>query len=309
MTQPAQFVTEEIASQPQMWRQAAELAPTVVGALPGAGERIAVVGCGTSWFIAQAYAAYREEAGQGVTDAFAASEFPAGRAGEYARIVAITRSGTTTEVLQLLQQLGSAVPRTVLVGDPDSPAATDTTLSEHRVVLDFADEKSVVQTRFATSALALLRAGLGEDLTAAIADAETALAAQLPTGWQDKRQFVYLGHGPTVGLANEAALKMREAAIAWAESYPAYDFRHGPIAVPDAQSLVWILGETPDGLVPQIEATGATVEHGSPLDPMAELVRAQRLAIALALHRGYDPDTPRNLTRSIVLDGAAQGSR
>ncbi len=67
----------EIASQPESWRRA--VADVPAGALPRPGERVAVVGCGTSWFIAMAYAALRERAGQGETDAFAASEVPAGR--------------------------------------------------------------------------------------------------------------------------------------------------------------------------------------------------------------------------------------
>ena len=64
----------EIASQPECWRRAVALLPDVAGLLPAAGERVAVAGCGTSWFIAQSYAAAREAAGQGETDAFAASE-------------------------------------------------------------------------------------------------------------------------------------------------------------------------------------------------------------------------------------------
>ena len=67
----------EIASQPACWQRAAELAAGPAAALlPAAGERVAVVGCGTSWFIAQSYAAAREAAGHGETDAFAASEMP-----------------------------------------------------------------------------------------------------------------------------------------------------------------------------------------------------------------------------------------
>ena len=93
----------EIASQPACWLRAAELAGDVAGQLPARGERVAVVGCGTSWFIAQSYAAARETAGQGETDAFAASEMPAGR--RYDRVLALSRSGTTTEILDLLGRL------------------------------------------------------------------------------------------------------------------------------------------------------------------------------------------------------------
>src|SRR5262245_40419037 len=90
-------VDEEIASQPRCWQRAAELAAVSAMVLPRRGHRVAAAGCGTSWFIAQAYAVLREEAGHGETDAYAASQFPSGR--HYDRIVAITRSGTTTEVL------------------------------------------------------------------------------------------------------------------------------------------------------------------------------------------------------------------
>ena len=71
---------QEVASQPACWRHAARLAADVAGSLPAPGERVAVAGCGTSWFMAQSYAAAREQAGHGETDAFAASEMPAGRA-------------------------------------------------------------------------------------------------------------------------------------------------------------------------------------------------------------------------------------
>lgn len=294
-SEPAAYVLAEINTQPEMWRRAVEVAHQSVGLLPAVGERVAVVGCGTSWFVGQAYAAMREEAGLGLTDAFAASEFPAGR--RYDLILAITRSGTTTEVLDLLAALPADQRSLAIVGDPDSPGATAGT---RNILLPFADEQSVVQTRFATSTLALLRAGLGEDLTPAIAEADVALTAELPPGWQDKVQFTFLGTGAAVGLANEAALKMRESALAWAESYPSYDYRHGPISLAEPHTLVWSIGTPPPGLVAQIAATGASV-HVSPGDPMATLVHIQRLAVELALHRGLDPDAPRNLTRSIVL--------
>jgi fructoselysine-6-P-deglycase FrlB-like protein len=63
---------------------------------------------------------------------------------------------------------------------------------------------------------------------------------------------------------------------------------------------VWVFGPAPVGLAADIEATGAALEL-SKVDPLVELVRAQRLAVELATARGLEPDTPRNLTRSIIL--------
>ncbi|WP_326768356.1 sugar isomerase [Streptomyces sp. NBC_01591] len=292
------FVEIETASQPECWRRAAELAQTQSAALPATGERIAVVGCGTSFYMAQAYAALREESGQGESDAFAASEFPFGRG--YDRVVALTRSGTTTEVLELLDRLRGTTRTVAISADPNTPVMT---AADDIVVLDFADEQSVVQTRFATTALTLLRAHLGLHTEDVVRDAETALAEPLPEGLVDCTQFSFLGRGWTAGLANEAALKMKEASLSWTESYPAMEYRHGPISIATTGTATWMFGTAPEGLADQVLATGARwVESG--LDPLAELVRVQRLAVARAAARGLDPDSPRHLTRSVVLTDA-----
>ncbi len=76
--------------------------------------------------------------------------------------------------------------------------------------------------------------------------------------------------------------------------------RHGPIAIAQPGRAVWALGPLPDGLADDITRTSATLVH-SGRDPLAELVLAQRFAIASAAHRGLDPDHPRSLTRSVVL--------
>ncbi len=288
-------VEDELNSQPECWTRAAVEATGLPGLLPAPGERVAVTGCGTSYFMAQAYAALREGAGGGETDAFAASEFPYGRS--YDRVVALTRSGTTTEVLDLLGRLKGHTPTTAITADPDTPVMT---AADEVVVLDYADERSVVQTRFATTALTLLRTDLGLHTDAVVADARTALAGELPQGLVDCTQFTFLGRGWTVGLANEAALKMREASLAWTEAYPAMEYRHGPISITTASTATWMFGEAPDGLADQVHATGGLWIEGR-LDPLAELVRAQRLAVAVAAARGLDPDRPRHLTRSVIL--------
>ncbi|MFD4637006.1 SIS domain-containing protein [Lentzea sp. NPDC058436] len=294
----AQHTAAEIATQPGCWRRAVALAaaPDVVVALPRHGERVAVVGCGTSLFMAQAYARLREDAGHGETDAFAASEFPFGRT--YDRVVALTRSGTTTEVIDVVRRL--TVPTTAIVGTPGTPV---TALADQVVALEFADERSVVQTRFATTALVLLRTHLGESLERAILDAEQALAEPVPADLVQRDQFTFLGGAPwTTGLAAEAALKMREASLSWTESYPAAEYRHGPIAITDEGSLVWVFGPAPEGLDSDVAATGGRW-LARDRDPLAELVSVHRLAVEVALLRGLDPDTPRNLSRSVILDG------
>src|ERR1700759_4286060 len=117
-----------------MWRQAADLLPEGSGQLPASGDRVAIVGCGTSYFIAQAVAAARETAGHGETDAFVASEMPTGR--RYDLVLAIWRSGATTEVVRCLQPLPAGVRSLAVSAVPGTPvveAASDA------IVLAFAD--------------------------------------------------------------------------------------------------------------------------------------------------------------------------
>jgi fructoselysine-6-P-deglycase FrlB-like protein len=288
-------ITSEIASQPALWRKAGGVAAAAAGLLPAPGEPAAAIGCGTSHHIAQAYAVLREERNLGTTDAAIASELSPHRS--YGRVVAISRSGTTTEVLRTLERLSGSVATVAITAVPGSPVASS---ADHTIVLDFANEQSVVQTRFATTALALLRAHIGDPLEAAVADGEAALAGPLPVEPAEFGQFVFLGQGWTVGLANEAALKLREAASAWTEAYPAMEYRHGPISAAGRGTLVWAIGPVDPGVLADAADTGATiVDRGS--DPMAELVLIQRMAVELAEAHGLDPDHPKHLTRSVVL--------
>ena len=288
-------LTDEIASQPQCWAKTIEMADSAGPALPLPGERVAVIGCGSSLNVARCYAALREAAGHGETDAFAASEVPATR--RYDRMVYVSRTGTTTEVLQALRRVRPGVRTTAITADPDSPLVRE---AGTVVLLDFADERSVVSSRFITCSMVLLRAHLGADLRALPDAAARELARPLPPGLADRTEFTLLGRGWAAAVADEAALKLREASRTWAESYPAMEYRHGPISVSDESTVVWALGDAPPGLLADARHTGALV-IASDADPLAALIGAQRLAAVLAERKGIDPDEPRALSRSVIL--------
>jgi fructoselysine-6-P-deglycase FrlB-like protein len=95
-------------------------------------------------------------------------------------------------------------------------------------------------------------------------------------------------------------LKLREAAQAWTEAYPVFEYRHGPISIAGPGAAVWFIGAPTDGIAERVAEVGGTVVAPD-LDPLASLVLAQRTAVALAEAAGLDPDNPRNLTRSVVL--------
>jgi fructoselysine-6-P-deglycase FrlB-like protein len=81
------------------------------------------------------------------------------------------------------------------------------------------------------------------------------------------------------------------------------EYRHGPIALAGRLTAAWFLGDAPRGLEDELADTGAAVIR-SALDPLAQLVQVQRIAVAFAKARGLDPDSPPHLSRSIVLEGA-----
>ena len=287
----------ELATQPQDWLDARDLAREHADLLPRPGERVAILGCGSSLYVAEAIASLRESAGLGETDAWPAGDPVLAR--PYDRVVAISRSGTTTEVLQALRWLDGRVPVTAITADPTSPIAD----LGQVVSLASIDEQSVVQSRTATTALALLRWHLGHDLTAAADDARGVLA--LDDAWFDEvraaEQISFVGMGWTYGVAEEAALKLKESTQSWTDAWQQTEYRHGPISIAAPGRAVWAFGPLVPRFARDVAATGATLVH-SDLDPLAELVKVHRLCVLRAADRGLDPDRPRNLTRSIILD-------
>ncbi len=135
-----------------------------------------------------------------------------------------------------------------------------------------------------------------------VKQAEGVLSGAVPAV-EPAEQYTFVGAGWAHGIAREAALKMREAAQLWTEAYPQMEYRHGPIAIAEPGRAVWVFGEPVAGLLDDLAATGAGVVCDD-LDPVADLVRAQLLAVRQAESRGLDPDRPRHLTRSVVLDAS-----
>jgi fructoselysine-6-P-deglycase FrlB-like protein len=266
---------------------------------------VAAIGCGSSLNVAHCYAALREAAGQGETDAFPASEVPATRG--YDRLVYISRTGTTTEVLDALRRAPRDTPTTAVTAAAEAALAQE---AGHVVLLGFADERSVVSSRFITSSIVLFRAHLAAapgarpqtraEVRALPAAAALEVDRPLPPELTDRTEFTFLGCGWAAAVAAEAALKLREASRTWAESYPAMEYRHGPISVSDENTVVWALGEVPADLLADARHTGATV-IASGADPLVSLIGAQRLAAALAERKDIDPDQPRALSRSVIL--------
>ncbi|WP_239003646.1 SIS domain-containing protein [Nocardia panacis] len=295
---PAPHLAAEIATQPDDWTRAATTAAEYKAVLPQPGERVAVIGCGTSLFMSRAISALREGSGHGLTDAWPASQVRFGR--DYDRYLVICRSGTTTEVVNAMRRIPDGVPRTVICSSPGTPVLD---LADP-VLIQEVDEKSVVQTRFATTALAILRWHLGEDLHPAIAAARAVLAedpAESLAAVRRAEQISFVGMDFAAAIADEAGLKLRESCQSWTEGYPATEWRHGPISIAAPGRAVWAFGPLEPNFAADVAITGAHLEHRD-IDPMADLVRVHQLCVLRAADLGLDPDHPRSLARSVVLD-------
>jgi len=289
----------ELATQPDMWRRAAGTSEAELALLPQPGEPAIVLGCGTSYYVGEAYARRRVAAGLGQTRAAIPSEVDAIAPGE--TVVLLSRSGKTGDLVSLGQELKSTHRVVTIAGEARTPIAD--LVPGSSILLDYADEQSVMQTRFATTGLALLRRSLGEDVDALARQGETALASPLPLSDEALARLthvVFLGTKWSAGLAQEAALKIREAAGFWTEAYPLFEYQHGPISCAGPTSLVWSLTDVPDSVAVDIKATGAELAV-TPVDAQAEMIRVHRLAVELAFREGRDPDSPPHLSRAVEV--------
>jgi len=294
----------EILSQPELWEKALAQSREVAGWLRDrTGAGLVLVGAGSSYYVGLMAAAYLESRGVAQARAVPASEYAA-RPGELA--ILISRSGTTTEVLEALEAAkGAGCLPVALTGEPASPLAQ---AAEHVISLDYVREESVVQTGSATTAMVLFRAAadrlagqpppehLPEDLRRSLEEDAQALT--------EHDHVVVLGSGWRYGVACEAALKLQEMARMWTERYVPLEYRHGPLSCAGPRTWVEILdppGDRMTALARDIEKTGARA-HIAGTDPLVALVRLQRMALRTALHRGLNPDRPMHLTRSVVLE-------
>jgi len=155
------------------------------------------------------------------------------------------------------------------------------------------------------------------------------LARELAKVMAEKRSAFYLGRGPAYPVAMEGALKLKEVSYLHAEAYPAGESKHGPIAlVEEGFPVVFTAlsradGESLASNVEEMAARGAWRIAVAPRDLEEILGRAdvrfpmpptspwaaaalyviphQLLAYYTAVFRGYDPDKPRNLAKTVTV--------
>ena len=256
----------EIVSQPGTWRAAlasfAESEEALQAWLRDLGARqIVVVGCGSTYYLAQSASACLSRAAGVTAVALPSSElwlYPELGHPRTAALVAISRSGTTTETLWAVDRFresgGGPVlaitcyPASALAGQADMvlgiPAAQEHSIAQTRSFTSMLLTSQALAARMARSpsGLAPLQAlpGALEQLMERIGD----LPAELG---QDKsiREMVFLGGGALFGLASEAMLKTMEMSQTEARAFHPMEYRHGPMSLVGRDTLmVGLLSDT-----------------------------------------------------------------
>src|SRR5580658_2642276 len=218
------------------------------------------IGCGSSFYLAQAAAASWSILTGEKSRALPASEitlfpqlFPAP-----SQPVVITRSGYTSEALQAAEYLETKLHLQTLAitcgtGTPIEKIAL------HCIKLPAADEKSTVMTRSFTSmlitlqSLAAIRGKRGEFLEALgkLSDQVTgrlnAIHSTIKSLAESRTfaDYVFLGQGPFFGIAQESMLKVKEMSCSYAQCFHTLEFRHGPKSIVSPDTLItFIISET-----------------------------------------------------------------
>ncbi len=289
-------------------------------------KTVVFVGCGTSYYLAQAIAAATNDAGQNAI-AVPAAEWT-DRPGSYladlegAVVVGLSRSGTTTETIEALRVSRELGLSTIALScEPDS---TILQVAERGIHLPTDKREGIVMT---VSASLMLLAGLrmaGVPVTEAnIADAERVLSAISKVADKavaGRRHFVTLGAGALYGIANEASLKLQEMSLSISQAFHPLEYRHGPISLVDGVSMIVLLYSSltqarEEKVAQDVSAKGAfvvgiggrgdvkiDVSTQGPARALAVLPALQLLGEKVACAKNLDTETPRHLTKVVVLN-------
>lgn len=338
MTSLQEYATyKEIKSQPEAWAQALEV--TRGASLPRADDyqQVIFTGCGSTYYLSLAAAAlYQELTG------CAARAVPGGElllnprtvlTDQRTLLVAISRSGTTTETVKAVEKFKAEKRGDVVVISNYDEILSQ--CADVNIVIDKGQEESVAQTRsfasmFVAATAFCARMTGRTDLVNAMSNLTEAgnrvigkyesFAKELGANLNFDR-FYFLGSGIRYGLACEVNLKMKEMTLTHSEPFHFLEFRHGPMSMANENAVV--IGMLSDvnrvheaKVLSEMKMLGATVTGFGEADAdvefesgIPESVRGtlylpvlQLMAFYRSLAKGLNPDRPNNLTAVIKLD-------
>lgn len=332
----------EIASQTEAWSGAHESVKAAAADIKTLWQRgdydsVIFTGCGSTYYLSMTAANLFQTATGVNSRAVPASELllhpEAIYAGKKPLLVAISRSATTTETVQAVENFKRIHAGDVVVIScyDDKPLNALATIN---LSASAGQEISVAQTRSFSAMLVM-----AEGLAAAVRDGDYAIPAfnEDAAAWVKEAEqhasayaaadrferIFYLGSGALYGLACEGMLKMKEMSLTSAEAFHTLEFRHGPKSMVDEKTLIIGLldanhAESEKRVIREMAALGATTlsfaaspSAGADVTLTPNTARpslvyylpfVQWLAYQRALNKGLNPDTPRHLDQVVILN-------
>ena len=310
-----------IKEQFPLWAKAPAVAPQ-----PFDGRYVAV-GCGSSYYIAQAIAAAMNRHGQKAV-AVAGNEW-ASHAGAYVtkgeavRVIAISRSGESTETVLALREAQKNGIHVIGITCEEG-----STLAKEADTVIYAETHPREGVVMAASASLMLLEGLrlagveidGEAIAKAGEKLLSANADKLKDAVQGRTHFVVLGASELHGVAQEGALKLMEMSISFSQAYHPLEYRHGPMSLVEDQTLIVLLyhpdtAEAEAKVAREMEEKGARVfgiggpgtvsiaidDNDASRRALLALPLLQWLGQLVALQKGINSEAPRHLTKVVSL--------
>jgi glutamine---fructose-6-phosphate transaminase (isomerizing) len=348
---PGAMTLREVYGQPETWKHCLKFLDgfdfglLANGKDPQSWEWL-FVGCGTSYYLAQAAAASFIELTGFPARATPASEILLSPQlaippkGAPAFPVLISRSGHTSEVLEVAEVLKRRKIEFIGITCDGNELAE---LSPRTLQLPVSEESTVMTSSFTSMLLALqytaARLSGNSGFIQALHALPDALERLLPGYGPQLEEFAhcsfddvaFLAQGALYPIASETALKVMESSSSYAQFFHTLEFRHGPKSIVSEKVLVGgLLSEAgyaeESAVLLEMKKLGGrtlaianriTAEVRSSADlsieldlPVPELARlivyvvwGQLLGAYVGLERGFNPDSPRNLSRVVTLAG------
>jgi glucosamine--fructose-6-phosphate aminotransferase (isomerizing) len=303
--------------------------------------QVIVTACGTSRYAALVGRYLFSKVGRKFCDVVMASEFHyfADSVDKNTVVLAVSQSGETLDVIEGVKRARDAGAHVIsIVNRPYSQLAE---MSHHVIYLNCGPELCVAATKSFISQLVvfyLLSFSMINSFDKAVANLRSishkvAKTIELNNGklvelsqeLKAKSDFYYIARGINFAIASEGALKLKEVSYIHAEGMPAGELKHGTLALIEPGTPVAVIcpddytyRETLSNAM-EAKSRGAYIIAVSDknneiydfwvkipkvdelLYPIITVVPLQLLAYHLAVSRGYDPDRPRNLAKSVTV--------
>ncbi len=303
--------------------------------------QVIVTACGTSRYAALVGRYLFSKVGRKFCDVVMASEFHyfADSVDKNTVVLAVSQSGETADVIEGVKRARDAGAQVVSI--VNRPHSLLSEMSHQVIYLNCGPELCVAATKSFLSQLAvfyLLSFSMVNLFDKAVANLKSITSKVAKTiDWnndklrrlsqelKDKNDFYYIARGINFAIASEGALKLKEISYIHAEGMPAGELKHGTLALIEPGTPVAVIcpddytyHETLSNAI-EAKSRGAYIVAVSDktneiydfwvripkvdelLYPVITVVPLQLLAYYLAVSRGYDPDRPRNLAKSVTV--------